>query len=210
MTSGSSPADRSGTRRTGRRTSAEIVDLVHLTPPNRRFVPFAHHRTRVTDDDSNNQTAADRHQPLSILVIIAGALDVLAGILSISMRGDAGLLVELKGTEGEVTGLGSGSDHPRADRHHRRLHAVAGQRVRPHLDPRHRPRSPGRHDLDLRLARQGAVVRGHRLAGHLPARRRPPALRRHRTRLHRFTRTLRWRTSRPDSTGSRRQQPSSA
>jgi hypothetical protein len=45
---------------------------------------------------------------LSILVIIAGALDVLAGILSISMRGDSELLVELKGTEGEITGLGTG------------------------------------------------------------------------------------------------------
>jgi hypothetical protein len=42
---------------------------------------------------------------LSILVIIAGALDVLAGILSISLRGDGGLLAELKGSESEVTGL---------------------------------------------------------------------------------------------------------
>jgi hypothetical protein len=58
-------------------------------------------------------TATVRQRPigvslLSILVIIAGALDVLAGVLSISMRGDADLLVELKGTEGEVTGLGTG------------------------------------------------------------------------------------------------------
>jgi hypothetical protein len=58
-------------------------------------------------------TATVRQRPmgvslLSILVIIAGALDVLAGILSISMRGDSDLLVELKGTQGEVTGLGTG------------------------------------------------------------------------------------------------------
>jgi hypothetical protein len=45
---------------------------------------------------------------LSILVIIAGALDVLAGILSVSVRGDDNLLVELKGSEGEITAFGSG------------------------------------------------------------------------------------------------------
>jgi hypothetical protein len=45
---------------------------------------------------------------LSILVIIAGALDVLAGILSVSFRGDDNLLVELKGSEGEITAFGSG------------------------------------------------------------------------------------------------------
>ena len=45
---------------------------------------------------------------LSILVIIGGALDVLAGILSISARGDGDLLVELKGTEGEFTAFGTG------------------------------------------------------------------------------------------------------
>jgi hypothetical protein len=58
-------------------------------------------------------TATVRQRPmgislLSILVIIAGALDVLAGILSISLRGDGGLLAELKGSESEVTGLGTG------------------------------------------------------------------------------------------------------
>jgi hypothetical protein len=58
-------------------------------------------------------TATVRQRPigislLSILVIIAGALDVLAGVLSISLRGDSGLLAELKGSEGEVTGLGTG------------------------------------------------------------------------------------------------------
>ena len=58
-------------------------------------------------------TATVRQRPfgvslLSILVIIAGAFDVLAGILSISMRNDGDLLLELKGTEGEVTGLGTG------------------------------------------------------------------------------------------------------
>ena len=45
---------------------------------------------------------------LSILVIIGGALDVLAGILSISARGDGDLLVELKGTQGEFTAFGTG------------------------------------------------------------------------------------------------------
>ena len=45
---------------------------------------------------------------LSILVIIAGALDVLAGILSISLRGDGDLLIELKGSQGEVTAFGTG------------------------------------------------------------------------------------------------------
>jgi hypothetical protein len=45
---------------------------------------------------------------LSILVIIGGALDVLAGIISISARGDGDLLVELKGTEGEFTAFGTG------------------------------------------------------------------------------------------------------
>ena len=58
-------------------------------------------------------TATVRQRPmgislLSILVIIAGALDVLAGILSISLRGDSDLLADLKGSEGEVTGLGTG------------------------------------------------------------------------------------------------------
>jgi len=45
---------------------------------------------------------------LSILVIIAGALDVIAGILSVSVRGDGDLLVELKGSEGEITAFGTG------------------------------------------------------------------------------------------------------
>ena len=45
---------------------------------------------------------------LSILVIIGGALDVLAGIISVSARGDGDLLVELKGTEGEITAFGTG------------------------------------------------------------------------------------------------------
>ena len=45
---------------------------------------------------------------LSILVIIAGALDVLAGILSVSVRGDGDLLVELKGSQGEITAFGTG------------------------------------------------------------------------------------------------------
>ena len=45
---------------------------------------------------------------LSILVIIAGALDVLAGILSVSIRGDDELLVEVKGSQGEITAFGSG------------------------------------------------------------------------------------------------------
>jgi hypothetical protein len=45
---------------------------------------------------------------LSILVIVAGALDVLAGILSVSIRGDGDLLVSLKGTEGEITAFGTG------------------------------------------------------------------------------------------------------
>ena len=45
---------------------------------------------------------------LSILVIIAGALDVLAGILSVSVRGDNSLLIELKGSQGEITAFGTG------------------------------------------------------------------------------------------------------
>ena len=45
---------------------------------------------------------------LSILVIIAGALDMLAGILSVSVRGDGDLLVELKGSQGEITAFGTG------------------------------------------------------------------------------------------------------
>jgi pilus assembly protein TadC len=45
---------------------------------------------------------------LSILVIVAGALDVIAGILSISVRGDNDLLVELKGSQGEITAFGTG------------------------------------------------------------------------------------------------------
>ena len=45
---------------------------------------------------------------LSILVIIAGALDVIAGILSVSIRGDGDLLVELKGSQGEITAFGTG------------------------------------------------------------------------------------------------------
>ncbi len=45
---------------------------------------------------------------LSILVIIAGALDVLAGILSVSIRGDNELLVEVKASQGEITAFGSG------------------------------------------------------------------------------------------------------
>ena len=45
---------------------------------------------------------------LSILVIIAGALDVLAGILSVSVRGNGDLLVELKGSRGEFTAFGTG------------------------------------------------------------------------------------------------------
>ena len=45
---------------------------------------------------------------LSILVIIAGALDVLAGILSVSVRGDGDLLVELKGSQSEITAFGTG------------------------------------------------------------------------------------------------------
>lgn len=45
---------------------------------------------------------------LSILVIIAGALDVLAGILSVSLRGDGELLVERKGSQGEISAFGTG------------------------------------------------------------------------------------------------------
>lgn len=45
---------------------------------------------------------------LSILVIIAGALDVLAGVLSVSIRGDGDLLVDLKGSQGEITAFGTG------------------------------------------------------------------------------------------------------
>jgi hypothetical protein len=45
---------------------------------------------------------------LSILVIIAGALDLLAGILSVSVRGDGDLLVQLKGSQGEITAFGTG------------------------------------------------------------------------------------------------------
>ena len=45
---------------------------------------------------------------LSVLVIVAGALDVLTGILSVSIRGDGDLLVELKGSQGEMTAFGSG------------------------------------------------------------------------------------------------------
>ena len=45
---------------------------------------------------------------LSVLVIIAGALDVLAGILSVSVRGNGDLLLELKGSRGEITAFGTG------------------------------------------------------------------------------------------------------
>jgi hypothetical protein len=45
---------------------------------------------------------------LSILVIIAGALDVVAGILSVSVRSNGDLLVELKGSRGEITAFGTG------------------------------------------------------------------------------------------------------
>jgi len=45
---------------------------------------------------------------LSILVIIAGALDVLAGVLSVSIRGEGDLLVDLKGSQGEITAFGTG------------------------------------------------------------------------------------------------------
>ena len=45
---------------------------------------------------------------LSVLIIIGGALDIIAGIVTISLRGDGVLLVALEGTEDEVTALGIG------------------------------------------------------------------------------------------------------
>ena len=45
---------------------------------------------------------------LSVLIIIGGALDIIAGIVAISLRGDGVLLVALEGTEDEVTALGIG------------------------------------------------------------------------------------------------------
>jgi hypothetical protein len=45
---------------------------------------------------------------LSVLIIIGGALDIIAGIVTISLRSDGVLLVALEGTEDEVTALGIG------------------------------------------------------------------------------------------------------
>ena len=87
---------------------------------------------------------------LSVLIIIGGALDIIAGIVTISLRGDGVLLVALEGTEDEVTALGIGFIVVWCPRHRRGHSPLERQPIRPHPGGDRRPRPPHRHDPEFR------------------------------------------------------------